>query len=93
MTRVYVLCGVIGRGSSQWLLLSGFRLRRTGLEAEAVVPGFKDVAVMGEAVEECRGHLGITEHASPFTEAEVGGDDNAGLLVESREQVEQQCSA
>lgn len=35
-----------------------------------------------EAVEERRGHLGIAEHASPLAEAEVGGDDGAGLLVE-----------
>jgi len=41
----------MGRGSSRGLLLSGFRLRRTGLEAEAVIPGFKDVAMVGEAVE------------------------------------------
>ena len=81
MTRVYRLCGVISRGSSQGLLLSGFRLRRTGLEAEAIVSGFKDVAVVGEAVEKCRGHLGITEYASPFTEAEVSGDDHTGLLI------------
>ena len=93
MTRVYSLCGVIGRGSSERLLLSGFRLCRTGLEAETVVPGFEDVAVVGEAVEECRGHLGIAEYAGPFTEAEVGGDDHTGLFVEPGEQMEQECSA
>jgi hypothetical protein len=37
---------------------------------------------MGEAVEQCGGHLGIAEHTGPFAEAEVGGDDDAGLLVE-----------
>ena len=93
MTRVYRLCDVIGRRSSERLLLSGFWLRRAGLEAEAVVPGFKDVAVMGKAVEERCGHLGVAEHASPFTEAEIGRDDDAGLLVEPREQMEQECPA
>ena len=63
------------------------------LEAEAVIPGFKDVAVVGEAVEECRCHLGIAEDASPFAEAEVGGDDDAGLLVELAEHMEQQRPA
>lgn len=33
---------------------------------------------------------GIAERASPLTEAEVCGDDDAGLLVKPREQVEQQ---
>ena len=37
---------------------------------------------MCEAVEERGGHLGITEHAGPFAEAEVRSDDDAGALVE-----------
>ncbi len=49
--------------------------------------------MVGEAVEECRGHLGIAEHAGPFAEAEVGGDDDAGPLVEPGEQVEQERPA
>ena len=49
--------------------------------------------MVGEAVEKCRCHLGIAEHARPFAEAEIGGDDDAGLLVEPREQMEQECSA
>ena len=31
-------------------------------EAPAFVSGLDDVAVMGEPVEQCRGHLGVTEH-------------------------------
>ncbi len=49
--------------------------------------------MVSEAVEECRCHLGIAEDAGPFAEAEVGGDHHTGLLVEPREQVEQECSA
>ena len=49
--------------------------------------------MMGEAVEQGRGHLGVTEYAGPFAEAEVGGDDDAGALVEFGEQVEEQCAA
>ena len=51
-------------------------------EAEAVVAGLQDVAVVGEPVEERGGHLGITEDRRPLTETEVGGDDDAGLLVQ-----------
>ena len=64
-----------------------------GPEPEAVISGFQDVAVMCEAIEQGRGHLGIAEHARPLAEAEVGGDDDAGLLVEFAEQMEQQRAA
>lgn len=60
----------------------GFGRRGTCPEAEAVGAGFQDVAVMGEPIEQSRGHLGIAERACPFAEAEIGGDDDAGLLVE-----------
>jgi len=48
---------------------------------------------MGEAIEQCGGHFRISEHAGPFAEAQVGGDDDAGALVELAEQMEQQRSA
>jgi hypothetical protein len=32
------------------------------LEAPAVIAGFDNVAVVGQAIEQCSGHLGITEH-------------------------------
>ena len=51
------------------------------LEAVAVVARFQDVAVMREPVEQSGGHLGITEDAGPFAEAEIGGDDDAGAFV------------
>ena len=37
---------------------------------------------MGEAIEEGCRHLGIAEDGGPFAEAQVGGDDDAGALVE-----------
>lgn len=43
---------------------------------------------MGEAIEEGCGHLGITEDGSPFAEAAVGGNGDAGPLVELAEQME-----
>lgn len=48
---------------------------------------------MGDPIEECGGHLGITEHSGPLAEAEVGGDNDANTLVGLAEQVEQQGAA
>jgi len=45
-------------------------------------------AAMGEAIEQCSGHFRITEHAGPFAEAEVGGDDDAGAFIELTQEVE-----
>jgi len=45
---------------------------------------------MGEPIEQRRRHLGVAEDGRPLAEAEVGGDDDAGALVERAQQVEQQ---
>src|SRR5208283_1595754 len=63
------------------------------LEAPAFVAGLGDVAVMGEAIEQGGGHLGVAEHRRPFGEGEVGGDDDRRPLVEPAYQVEQQLAA
>ena len=77
-------------GSSWGFLLSDSGLLgRAVFEPEAVVSGLEDVAVMGEPVEERGGHLGIAEHAGPFAEAQVRGDDDAGAFVEFAQQMEQ----
>jgi len=44
---------------------------------------------MRQPIEERGGHLGVAEDVGPFGEAEIGGDDDAGALVELAEQVEQ----
>ena len=74
-------------------LCGRFRLFPPLLEPEGVIPGFEDVAMMGDAIEECGGHLGITEHRDPFGEGQVGGDDQGCLFVELADQVEQQGAA
>ena len=61
-------------------------------EAVGLIAGFNDVAVMGEPVQQCRGHLGITEDSGPLGKRQVGGDQNAGVLIEFGQQMEQQCS-
>jgi len=48
---------------------------------------------MRQAIEQRGGHLGVAEDAGPFAEAQVGGDDDAGSLVELTQQVEEQCAA
>ena len=67
--------------------------RRTVLEAEAVVAGLQNVAVVGEPIEQRGRHLGVAEDRGPLAEAEVGGDDDAGAFVEPAEQVEEQSPA
>ena len=49
--------------------------------------------MMSKAVEQSGGHLGVAEHTGPLAEAEIGGDDDAGALVELGEQVEEQRAA
>ncbi len=80
--------GVAGRGSAAGLIRGPAgvpRGRASGavLEAPALVAGLDDLAMVGEAVEQRRGHLGVAgEHARPFPEGEVRGDHDRGRLVE-----------
>ena len=60
-----------GAGGGQWRCLLPFVFRCLGESFEAV----------GEASEECGGHLCITEDAGPLAEAQVGRDDHAGAFV------------
>ena len=62
------------------------------LEAPALVTCLDDVAVMSEAIEQRRGHLGIAKYARPFAEGEICGDDDRGAFVEAADRVEQQLS-
>ena len=78
----------LGQDIAGLLLFSGGGFD-AGLEAEAVVSSFQDVAAVGEAVEERRGHLGVAEDRGPFAEAEIGGDDDAGALVKLAQKMEE----
>ena len=46
--------------------------------------------MMGNSVEQCRGHFGIAEHLYPFCEVEIGGDNQRGFFIELADQVKQQ---
>ena len=48
---------------------------------------------MSEPVEERGGHFGVTEDAGPFSECEVGSDDDRGAFVELADQMEPQLAA
>ena len=63
------------------------------LEAPALVAGLDDVAVMGQAIEERGGHLGVAEDGGLLAEGEVGRHDDGSLLVEPADQVEQELAA
>lgn len=83
-----------GAGSSGRFFLSCLGWGGTaGPEAEAVVSGLQDVAVVCEAIEQRGSHLGIAEHSGPLEEAQVGNDDDTGALGELAEQVEQERTA
>jgi hypothetical protein len=56
-------------------------------ESPAVVSGLDDVTVMGQPVEQCGGHLGVAEHAGPFSECEIGGDNDGSALVEPADEM------
>src|SRR3546814_2117522 len=65
-------------------------LFRSVFEAPAIVARLDDIAVVGDAVEQRRGHLGIAEDGGPLAEREVRGDDDAGALIKLDDEVEQQ---
>ena len=49
--------------------------------------------MMGEAIQQGRGHFGVAEDAWPFADVEIGGDDHRSPLVEVADQMEQQLAA
>jgi hypothetical protein len=58
-----------------------------GFEAPGIVADPDDLAMMGEAVVQCRGHLGIAEDGRPFPKGEVGGGEDRCAFVEAADQV------
>jgi hypothetical protein len=62
-------------------------------QVPAVVAGFDDVAVVGEAVEQRRDDLSVGEDVRPYGEGEVGRGDYGCALVEPADQMEQQLAA
>ena len=46
--------------------------------------------MVGDAIQQCRGHFGIAENLHPFGERQIRGDDLRGLFIKLADQVEQQ---
>ena len=84
--------GEAGLGCAAWASADrlGAVIVRSGavLEAPTLIAGLDDVAVVGETIEECGGHLWVAEHARPFAEGEIGGDDDRGAFVEPADEME-----
>jgi hypothetical protein len=62
-------------------------------EAPALVAGFDDFAVMGQAIEQRGCHCGIAENARPFGDGQVGREDDRGALIKRSDQGEEQLAA
>src|SRR5262244_552476 len=62
-------------------------------EAPALVAGFDDFAMMGEAVEERGCHLGVAKHTRPIGKRQIGGDDDGSALVKPADQMKEQLAA
>jgi len=49
--------------------------------------------MMREPIEQRGRHLGVAEDGRPFSEGEVGGDDDRRALIKPADQMEQQLAA
>jgi hypothetical protein len=71
-------------------LSARFRLLFALFEAERIVAGFQDIAVVGDSIQQGRGHFGVAKNRHPFGKGQIRGDDQRGLLVKLTDQVKQQ---
>ena len=62
-------------------------------EPPTLVARLDDVAMMGEAVEQGRGHFCIAEHTGPFPEGQVRGHRDGRAFIELADEMEQQLAA
>jgi len=77
VVRAAPRAGAVG-GAARVRCCEASGLERSGpvLEPPALGAGLDDVAVMGQAVEEWGGHLGVAEHARPLAKGQVGVGDH-----------------
>jgi len=52
------------------------------LDAIGPIAGFNDMAMMRQSIQQYRFHLGITKHIGSLPKGQIGGDHQAGMLVE-----------
>ena len=70
-----------------------FAAAALALKRKLSLPVSNDVAMVRQAMKQRRRHFRIAEHAGPFAEAQVRGDDHAGALVKLAKQMEEQGAA
>ena len=58
-------------------------------KAVTLVAGLYNVAMMGQAIQQGGGHLGIAKHLRPLAKAQIRGHDHGCLLVEPAQQMKQ----
>jgi hypothetical protein len=63
------------------------------LKRQLSFAGLDDIAVVGQPIEQRGRHLGVAKHAWPFSEGQIGGDDDGGAFVEPADEVEQELTA
>src|ERR1035437_6213082 len=69
------------------------RDRRTMPEAERLIARLHDMAVMRQPIQQRRRHLGIAKYARPFSKGQVRRNHHACMLIELRQQMEEQSPA
>ena len=62
-------------------------------EAERFIARLHDMAVMRQSIQQRCRHLGIAKDARPFGEGQVRRNHHARMLIELREQMEEQGAA
>ncbi len=75
-------------------MFGGLLLGSSLSHSKALSLGGDDGGVVGESIEQSGGELLVAaEDFDPFSECEVGGDDDASTLIAFGEQVEEQLAA
>ena len=70
---------------SFWFVVAGLATDAFGralAKAPGLVSSLNDMTMVCQPIQECGGHLCVGKDTGPFAKAEVGGDDDAGSLVE-----------
>lgn len=86
-----------GAGSGPLVLFPrlgpGLSSGRTMAEAAGFIDGFDDLAVVGQPVEQRRGHLEVAEHAGPIGKRQIGRNHHSGVLLGELDRPARVCLA
>ena len=62
------------------------------LDSPAVIACFDDAAMVRNSVEQGGGHFPVTKDRGPFTEGEIGGNDDRCSLIQMGEQMKDELA-